>query len=31
MKLGDIGLPLIILGAWLIIQLVVLPKMGVST
>ncbi len=30
-KLSSLGLPLALLAAWLLLQLVVLPRLGVST
>jgi hypothetical protein len=30
-KLSGLGLPLALLAAWLLLQLVVLPRLGVST
>jgi len=31
MKLGSLALPLIFLAIWVILQAIVLPRMGVST
>ena len=31
MKLGNLALPLIFLAIWIILQAIVLPRMGVST
>ncbi len=31
MRWGELVLPLVFVGAWLLIQLVILPRLGVST
>jgi hypothetical protein len=31
LKLGELAVPAILIGLWIVLQLVVLPRMGVST
>jgi hypothetical protein len=30
-RLGELALPAILIGVWIVLQLVILPRMGVST